>query len=61
MNESRTCASGGTNLTQRRSPPVPRLRLVGPDGKRYAPFRAKPGVTLLQILPKGDGWEFEAA
>lgn len=38
-----------------------RFRLIAPDGKRYAPFRMKPGVLLAQILPKEDGWELEAA
>jgi hypothetical protein len=38
-----------------------RYRLIGPDGKCYAPFRVKPGVLLMQILPKGDGWELETA
>lgn len=37
MNESRTCANGGTNLTQVGSPPVRRYyELVGADGIVYS-------------------------
>jgi len=60
MNESRTCVSGGPNLTQRGSRPV-RWRLTHEDGRRLAPFRLKPGVRITEIMPKGDGWELEAA
>lgn len=59
MNESRTCAGGGTELTQVGSRPV-RYRLIGPNGERYAPFRPHVG-KLTKIMPEGDGWELETA
>lgn len=62
MNESRTCADGGTKLTQVGSPPVRgRFRLIGNDGRAYAPFRVRPGKTLGEIVKASPGCDIEAA
>lgn len=61
VNDSRTNAGADTRLTQQRSGPV-RYRLREDDGRAYAPFRLKPGVTIgrfLAALPGQEDLELE--
>lgn len=51
MNKTPTRADSDTELTRRRSGHV-RYRITDGDGRPYAPFRLKPGVSIAAFVAK---------